>query len=105
MKSPYCLVSPHHCACCRRLHLLYPELLQIRNDQREILKYILKRQEAETVYLPTTEVLIRASISAMTLWRCEKRGLIQPAKRIGRRKYYREVDVEQLRKMYWRNHA
>ena len=89
------------CACAKAFRMLYPELKQIRADQREILNYIFERQEAETEYLTAKQAWKRVGISESTLLRCQQRGEITVAKIEKKKKYYRDRDVERLRKEYW----
>jgi len=88
------------CSACGRIYgLLYPKLKQIRADQQEILNHILDKQETE--YLTAEQTMERVGISESTLLRCQHRGEITVAKIAHRKKYFRECDVERLRKEYW----
>lgn len=93
-------VRPPHCACCRAYGLLYPDIQQIRADQQEILNYILEKQEAEIEYFSAEQAMDRIGISQSTLLRCQRRGEITVAKLIERKKYFRDRDVERLRREY-----
>ncbi len=90
-----------HCACCRTYSLLYPDIQRIRADQQEILNHILDKLEAETEYLTAEETWKRVGISESTLLRCQRRGEIAVAKVEKRKKYFRDSDVERLRRAYW----
>jgi len=92
---------PPHCACCRAYVLLYPDIKRIRADQQEILNHILDKQEAETEYLTAEQTMERVGISESTLLRCQNRGEIAVAKMKNRKKYFRDCDVERLRREYW----
>jgi len=92
---------PPHCICCRTYSLLYPDIKRIRADQQEILNHILDKQEAETEYLTAEETWKRVGISESTLLRCQRRGEITVAKIVHRKKYFRDYDVERLRREYW----
>jgi len=91
----------HHCACKRIVGILYPKLRQIRLDQQEILNHIVDKQEAETKYLTAKQTEKRVGISESTLLRCQQRGEITVAKVDKRKKYFRDCDVERLRREYW----
>ena len=93
--------GPPHCTCCRAFSLLQPHIQRIRADQREILDYILDKQEAETEYLTAEQTMERVGISESTLLRCQHRGEITVAKIAHRKKYFRDCDVERLRREYW----
>jgi len=101
MKHRTANCKPHHCACSKVIRILYPQLRQIRADQREILDYILGKQEAETQYLTAKQAEERVGISESTLLRCQRRGEIEVAKVEKRKKYFRDRDVERLRREYW----
>ncbi|MFC3198133.1 hypothetical protein ACFOET_10975 [Parapedobacter deserti] len=88
------------CACAKVFVMLYPELKQIRADQQEILNHVLEKQEAETAYLDAAQTMDRVGISARTLMRCQQRGEIAVAKIKNRKKYFRDSDVERLRREY-----
>jgi|SRR5690606_1191372 len=89
------------CACNRVVRLLYPEIQQMRADQKEIISFILDREEAETVYLDAEAACDRVGISESTLLRCQHRGQIAVAKIKNRKKYFRSSDVERLKREYW----
>lgn len=91
----------HHCACCRAIDVLYPDIQCIRADQQKILNYILDKQETETEYLTAEQTMERVGISESTLLRCQHRGEIAVAKIVHRKKYFRDRDVERLRREYW----
>lgn len=91
---------PPHCPACRAYGHLYRDIKQIRADQREILNYILDKQEAETKYLDAMQTMDRVGVSESTLLRCQHRGEITVAKVWNRKKYFRDRDVEHLRKAY-----
>ncbi|GGG89816.1 hypothetical protein GCM10007415_25110 [Parapedobacter pyrenivorans] len=88
------------CVCGRIIGILYPELKQIRADQQEILNYILEKQQAEIEYCSAEQAMDRIGISQSTLLRCQRRGEITVAKFIERKKYFRDRDVERLRREY-----
>lgn len=92
---------PPHCACCRACTILYPYIQRIRADQQKILHHIDDKQEAETNYLNARETWKRVGISESTLLRCQRRGEITVAKTDKRKKYFRDCDVERLKKEYW----
>lgn len=91
---------PPHCPCCKVYSLLYPDIQRIRADQREIMNYILEKQEAEIEYFSAEQAMDRIGISQSTLLRCQRRGEITVAKLIERKKYFRDRDVERLRREY-----
>ena len=90
-----------HCACCRAYTLLYPDIQRIRADQQKILNHIFVKEEAETKYLTAKQTEKRVGISESTLLRCQQRGEIIVAKVEKRKKYFRDCDVERLRREYW----
>jgi len=89
------------CTCAKVFQILYPELKQLRADHQKICNYILDKQEAETKYLTAEQTMERVGISESTLLRCQHRGEITVAKVEKRKKYFRDSDVERLRKEYW----
>jgi len=89
------------CACSRVFQILYPELKQLRADHQKICNYILDKQEVETKYLDAEATWNRVGISESTLLRCQRRGEITVAKVEKRKKYFRDCDVERLKKEYW----
>lgn len=90
-----------HCACETMIGLLYPALRQLRADQEEILRFLREKESAETAYLSAREVMDRVGISESTLLRCQRRGEITVAKTVRGKKYFRDRDVERLRRQYW----
>ena len=82
---------PPHCPCCK---------VYSRADQREIMNYILEKKEAEIEYFSAEQAMDRIGISQSTLLRCQHRGEITVAKFIERKKYFRDRDVERLRREY-----
>lgn len=89
------------CACNRVVRLLYPEIQQMRADQKEIISFILDKEEAETVYLNAAEACDFIGISESTLLRCQRREEIVVAKMYKGKKYFRKRDAERLRREYW----
>ncbi len=83
------------------MHIILPELKQIRADQQEIIRYILGKKEAETIYRDAKYTMDRVGISESTLLRCQHKGLISVAKIENNKKLFRDTDVERLRKVYW----
>ncbi|MFC6102854.1 MerR family transcriptional regulator [Olivibacter domesticus] len=67
----------------------------------EIHRFILKKEEEETIYRDANYVLDRVGISKSTLLRYQGRGMITVAKIVNKKKLYRDLDVERLRKIYW----
>ena len=55
---------------------------------------IRKTTDAPSVLLPREKVAERFGISLSTLGHWELHGIAPPSARIGRRRYYREADVE-----------
>ncbi|MFC7524202.1 hypothetical protein ACFQRK_09630 [Parapedobacter sp. GCM10030251] len=92
---------PSHCVCCKVYSLLYVDIQRIRADQRNILNYVRDKQETEIRYLTAKETWERVGISESTLLRCQQRGEIAVAKVKKRKKYFRDCDVERLRREYW----
>lgn len=89
------------CACSHIIPILYPALKQLREDHYKIMRFILEKEEAETVYLTAEETWNRVGISESTLLRCQGRGEIEVAKRSKGKRYFRDRDVERLRREYW----
>ncbi|SEL88878.1 hypothetical protein [Parapedobacter koreensis] len=88
-------------ACGTLLRMLYPKLKRLQEDHSEIMRFILEKREADTVYRSAEYTLDRVGISESTLLRCQRRGEIRVAKVIRGKKYFRDEDVERLRREYW----
>ena len=95
------IVESSCCTCQCVVRFLYPELERIRTGQQEILDFVQQKEEPETVYLDAEEACSRAGISESTMLRCQRRGEIAVAMRRKGKKYFRERDVERLRREYW----
>lgn len=90
-------ISPGH-SHVQKLILL--ELLAVK---RQLANYLELREqlEAENVLLRDAEyVKSHVGISTETLYRLQRDGYICIAKRERNKRYYRDVDVERLRKSY-----
>lgn len=87
--------------CAHLLHLLYQEVKGLKEHTMEIHRFILKKEEEETTYRDANYVVDRVGISKSTLLRYQGRGIITVAKIVNKKKLYRDLDVERLRKIYW----
>ncbi|MGK6352214.1 hypothetical protein [Parapedobacter sp. DT-150] len=102
MKNKPNTPRPHPCCACGRIiPILYPELKRLREDHEAIMRFILEKEEAETRYLTAEETWNHVGISESTLLRCQRRGEITVAKMKKGKKYFRDRDVERLRRAYW----
>lgn len=87
--------------CAYLLRLLYREVRGLKEYTIEIQRFILQKEKEETVYRDAAYTMDRVGISDSTLLRCQHKGLIKVAKVERGKKYFRDVDVERLRTMYW----
>ncbi|WP_028295694.1 hypothetical protein [Olivibacter sitiensis] len=98
------LSPPLSCASCpvaSSHDVIINHLLEVKGQLGEMLHAILCHREKETIYRSTEYVQNRVGISESTLLRCKHKGLIKVAKIVNKKKYYRDEDVEHLRKIYW----
>jgi len=94
--------SPAQCHCCAHLfRLLYHEVTDLKASTKDIHRFILNKEAEETVYRDAVYVMDRVGISDSTLLRCQRKGQIRVAKLLRGKKYFRDQDVERLRKGYW----
>lgn len=94
--------SPLPCQRCAHLfRLLYHEVTDLKEHTKKIHHFILNKEAEETVYRDAEYVLNRVGISESTLLRCQHKGHIRVTKVHRGKKYFRDVDVERLRREYW----
>jgi len=92
--------APCHC-CAHLFRLLYHEVSGLKEHTEAIQRFILNKAAEETIYRDAAYVLDRVGISDSTLLRCQRKGQIRVAKIARGKKYFRNQDVERLRREYW----
>lgn len=97
--SPKGHVPCTHCA--HLFHLLYLEVKGLKEHTLKIQRFIFKKEEEETVYRDANYVLDRVGISKSTLLREQHKGSIGVAHVKNGKKYFKDRDVERLRRAYW----
>ena len=90
-----------HCANRKLLANLYQICHQLAIGQEEILQRIRRAEEEQTVYRDAKYLLDRVGISRSTLLREQHKGAIAVAYVKNGKKYFRDQDVERLRRVYW----
>ena len=94
--------GPAPCHCCAHLfRLIFKEVSGLKEHTESILRFILHKEQEETIYRDAAYTCDRVGISESTLLRCQRKKQIVVAKLAHGKKYFRDQDVERLRREYW----